>query len=268
MGAVFHKFDPTQSITCSSCKAHAECEAHLYQCPARRTVIEVDLTAFLQANYTCPALASILLDSLHREIQGKPHTFQKRHGVQDPKYNALLQAQTNIGPNSSTADSLQIGVVCKTHFWIKTFKLDRRHWSGAIWTRKLISLLWTAMRAQWDLRNADRHGRTTAANHAIRHAHLLTSIHALHTDAPNMLATYRAVLAEPTTLKLQRHPGPLELWLKQTQAIVTRSKADATAAIHRTHERLTSYFRYRRLKKPDTKPTTTNEKDSEKPGPV
>ena len=34
MGAVFHKIDPTQSITCSSCKVHPECEAHLYQYPA------------------------------------------------------------------------------------------------------------------------------------------------------------------------------------------------------------------------------------------
>ena len=29
MGAVFHKIDPTQSVTCSSCKVHPECEAHL-----------------------------------------------------------------------------------------------------------------------------------------------------------------------------------------------------------------------------------------------
>jgi hypothetical protein len=43
MGEVFHKIDPTQSITCSSCKAHPECEAHLYQCPARCVVMHTFL---------------------------------------------------------------------------------------------------------------------------------------------------------------------------------------------------------------------------------
>ena len=51
MGAVYHKIDPTQSVTCSSCKVHPKCEAHLYQCPARRvgilTFLRVDLAGFL-----------------------------------------------------------------------------------------------------------------------------------------------------------------------------------------------------------------------------
>ena len=36
--------------------------------------------------------------------------------------------------------------------------------AGAIWTRKLVSLLWGVMQAQWDHRSADRHGRTEEEN--------------------------------------------------------------------------------------------------------
>ena len=39
MGAVYHKIDQTQSITCSSCKVHPKCKARLYQCPVRRVGI-------------------------------------------------------------------------------------------------------------------------------------------------------------------------------------------------------------------------------------
>jgi hypothetical protein len=160
------------------------------------------------------------------------------------------------------------------------FKLDRRYWTGAIWTRKLISLLWKEMRAQWDLRNADRHGSTKEADHDIRHARLLKSITALHRETPHMLASDRDILARPIPAKI-RHPATLELWLKHTRDIVNRSTADATATIHRTHERLQHYFQYRRKKKnppalsqPGATPNTIhitqpqNEKYSEKPGPI
>ena len=49
-----------------------------------------------------------------------------------------------------------------------------------------------------------------------------------------------------------RNPTCLKLWAKCTRTIVNRSKADASTAIHRTHERLTHYFRYRRKKKTAT----------------
>jgi hypothetical protein len=69
----------------------------------------------------------------------------------------------------------------------ETLKLDRRYYSGELWMRKVISLLWAVIRAQWDHRNADLHGKTKAENHAIRKARLLGDITALYQEAPNML---------------------------------------------------------------------------------
>jgi hypothetical protein len=113
------------------------------------------------------------------------------------------------------------------------FKLDRRCWTGAIWARKLISLLWLAIRAQWDLRNADRHGRTKAAHHAIRRKRLITAITALHQDAPLMSATDRDALdAEPIPVETAQIPAQLELWVHRTRTLATRSKADATDSVN------------------------------------
>jgi hypothetical protein len=89
-----------------------------------------------------------------------------------------------------------------------------------------------------------------------------------------MLAADRKVLGDAPRERLTRHPAGLERWVKQTKAIVQRSKADATDAIQQTHEQFTHYFRYRHKKKPGIGPapidTTLNqqEKDSEQPGPV
>jgi hypothetical protein len=293
MGEVYHKIDPTQSITCSSCKVHPECEAHLlYQCPARRIIIETflreDLGTFLEEQHTCPALAHILLDTLHSEVHGRTPGFRNRHGGAYPQFRALLQAQTNIGWSQIFQGRLVTHWAILQEDFLEThnaeFKVDRRYWTGNIWARKLISLLWLAIRAQWDLRNADRHGRTKAANHAIRHNRLITAITALHQDAPLMLATDRDVLdAEPIPVETVQNPARLELWVRRTRTIATRSKADATAAIHRTHERLTHYFKHRRKKKTapiataapqtttqhqTTRTQNTNETDSEKPGPI
>jgi hypothetical protein len=258
MGEVFHKIDPAQSIMCSSCKGHPECEAHLYQCPARRivmyTFLQEELGGGLQDNYTCPELGQILMTSLHCEVAGGLQAFQSRHGVDDPKFAALLQSQTNLGWSQLFQGRLtQEWGQLQDKFLANNndeFKLDRQHWMGALWTRKLISLLWRAMRAQWDLRTADRHGRTKEANHAIRHARLLQSITALHINAPNMLAADRDILAEPLSVKLQHHPSRLELWLHRTRAIVHRSTTDATSIVKRTHARTTKFFQPRSTTQP------------------
>jgi hypothetical protein len=259
MGAVFHKIEPTQAITCSSCKTHSEGEAHLYQYTARRlvmdTFLDVDLEDFLQANHTCPALAHILLDSLHCEIRGTHPAFQRQHGVHDPAFSDLLQAQTKLGWSQLFQGRL---VENWSHLQERfladnndDLELVRRYFTGNIWARKLISLLWLAIRAQWNLRNTDRHGRTTEANHAIRHKRLLTSIQTMYKDAPLMLAADHTILP-PSPTKHKQHPTSLERWLKCTQAIVERSKTDATMAIQRTHERLHHFFRHRCLKKSPT----------------
>jgi hypothetical protein len=101
-----------------------------------------------------------------------------------------------------------------------------------------------------------------------------TSIIALHKKASDMLAADRDVLGDVPPERLTHHPAGLERWVKQTKAKVQRSKAAALASIHRTHERLTHYFRYRPKKKHGIAPVTADtirtqyEKDLEQPGPV
>jgi hypothetical protein len=136
MGTVFHKIDTTQSATCSSCHGHLECHDHLYRCPAQRQTmtafLDTTLEGFLQDNYTCPALAHILVDSLRCEIMGIDQTFQHRHGVNDECCNALLQTQTNIGwPHlyqgrlATQWSQIQEKFLSDNN---TEFKLDRRIW--------------------------------------------------------------------------------------------------------------------------------------------
>jgi hypothetical protein len=69
-----------------------------------------------------------------------------------------------------------------------------------------------------------------------------------------MLAADRVFFDEPIEQKLKQHPNWLALWLKRTKPIIRISKANATAAIHCTTDRLTKFFCLKRKKK--TVPTS------------
>jgi hypothetical protein len=223
--------------------------------------LQVTLPTFLEDNHTCPQLAHTLIDAIASDLHdSKFPTFRNRQGANENKFRALHQTQAYVGWSQLFQGRLvQDWSRLQEEFLatnIETLKLDRRYYTGALWTRKLISLLWVTMRAQWDSRNADRHGHghTTAENHAIRHARLRQEITAQYHDAPTMLAADRALFEEPIEQKLKQHPNRLALWLKRTKPIVQISKADATAAIHRTTDRLTKFFRIKRKKKPAATP--------------
>jgi hypothetical protein len=222
MGKILYKIDPTQSITCRSCQRHPESETHLYRCMARHAAmnkgfLKVTLPIFLEDNHTCPQLAHTFIGALASDLHNsKFPTFRNRHGANKNKFRALHQTQAYVGWSHRFQGRLvQDWSQLQENFLEANnanLKLDHRYYTGAIWTRKLISLLWVTMRAQWDSRNADRHGHTMAENHAIRHARLRQAITAQYQAVPAMLAADRALFDEPIEPKLKQHPNRLALW--------------------------------------------------------
>jgi hypothetical protein len=256
MGAVFHKIDPSQPITCSSCQLQPESETHLYRCATRQAALEDTflgdiLPNFLQANHTCPRLAYTLLEALCCDLHDARYpVFTHRHGANDPDYRQLHQLQAFAGWSQlfqgrlvKEWGQLQAAFLARHH---SAMKLDRGYYSGNIWTRKLISLLWGIMRAQWDHRNANRHGRTKEESESIRHARLMGQVINLYDQGPTMLAADRDVIAEPILAKAGRSPASLALWLECNTNIVKLSAKEATATIARTHQRIHSFFRSKR----------------------
>jgi hypothetical protein len=282
MGEWYHKVNPSQSTTCHLCKRKTESETHLYRCPAQREAMEAFLQTtlqdFLEAQTTCPELANTLIDSLYCDLHDSRYPkFTTLHGAHIPKFRELHQAQAFVGWSQLFQGRLITNWSQLQEDYLETnqatLKLDRRYYSGELWMRKVISLLWAVIRAQWDHHNADLHGKTKAENYAIRKARLLGDITALYEEAPNMLAADRGLLAQPITDRMKRHPATLGLWLRRTKQIARISKQDAEAVTKRTHSRLTKYFRRKTKKKsastdaekiPDTFPPR---KDLETPSP-
>ena len=102
---IFHKIDPTQSITCSLCQLHPESATHLYRCPTRHAAMEVllndTLLNFLQAaNHTSHRLAHTLLKALYCEIENSYPEFGNRHGANDPEFRGF--SGTLCAPNGTT----------------------------------------------------------------------------------------------------------------------------------------------------------------------
>jgi hypothetical protein len=164
---------------------------------------------FLEVNHTSPVLAYTLLEALYCDLHESPYPqFRNRHGANDPKYRKLHQRQAYVG----WAQLFQGQLVKDWSELQQEFldnhnaelKLDRQYYSGTIWARKLVNLLWGIMRAQWDHINADRHGRAKEANYEIRHARLLHQLTEQYAEAPVMLATDRDLLAVPIKAKQRK----------------------------------------------------------------
>ena len=127
------------------------------------------------------------------------------------------------------------------------------------------------MRAQWDHRNADRHGRTKEESHTIKLTRLVEQVTAQYDRGPSMLAADRDIITEPIFRKAKHSPAALELiWLDRNVPIVKLSTAAATTVITKTHKKITSFFR--RKRPPDLpEGTLPNPRDlsfMEAPGPV
>jgi hypothetical protein len=136
--------------------------------------------------------------------------------------------------------------------------VDRRHYTGAMWARKLVNILWTIIRAQWDSRNADRHGRTPEESQSIRRDRLVQQVTTQYQLAPLMKATDRTLMEEPIEQKMRKSLGSIALWLQHKRPTIRLSTDAATQAISRTHARITKYFN-------PTKPVhkTNDKKDCE-----
>jgi hypothetical protein len=175
--------------------------------------LRVALPTFLEDNHTCPQLAHILIDALASDLQhdSRYPQFQNCQGANKHKFRVLHHSQAYVGWFHLFQGRLvQDWSRLQEEFLEDNntdLKPDRHYYTGTIWTHKVISLLWVAMRAPWDSRNADHHG----ANHAIRHARLRQSIIEQYHTAPTMLAADRALFdEEPIEQKLQQHPNRLD----------------------------------------------------------
>jgi hypothetical protein len=146
--------------------------------------------------------------------------FKNRHGANNPKYHKLHQEQAYIG----WAQLFQGRLVSEWSTLQEEFleknstelELDRRHYTGAIWARKLVNTLWTIIRAQWDSRNADKHGRNPEESHSIRRERLVQQVPTRYQLAPLMKATDRNLVEEPIEQKMQKSLGSIALWLQHT----------------------------------------------------
>ena len=115
-----------------------------------------------------------------------------------------------------------------------------------------------------------RHGRTKEESYVIKHARLMEQVAVQYARRPPMLEADRDIIAEPILREDKRSPAPLELWLDCNVPIMKLSTTAATAAITKTHKKITSFFRRKRPPRlPGEQPQTEQDLSSmEAPGPI
>lgn len=209
------------------------------------------VSSFLEENHTCPQLAHSLLEALYCEIDEAryPH-FTQQHGANEPKFRKLHQLQAFVGWSQLFQGILVLEWSQLQEEFLeenaKELGVDRRHYSGAIWAKKVVILLWSIIRAQWEHRNADRHGRTKHDSESIRRTRIESQITDQYNEANKILAADRPLIDEPLTQKFKKSLRSLELWHKFTRPTIRLSTAEASKAIARTHKRITNFFTRKR----------------------
>jgi hypothetical protein len=127
------------------------------------------LQKFHEEVHTCPALQDTLFTALQIEIFDRPPAFSNHR---------LRQEQTMLGWSQLFRGRLSCKWVEIQQSFLLTLVVDRRYFTGKLWVRKLISLLWKFNRSLWDARNLDRHNHTPLQNQAIRWNRLQAPVHA------------------------------------------------------------------------------------------
>jgi hypothetical protein len=241
-----HKVDSSQSTICPSCQSPdvEETESHLYQCPRRLTMVGDlfnQIRKFHEEEHTSPALQDTLFEALNFEIFEKPPAFSHHHD--NEAVTRLRQEQTMLGWGQLFRGRFSCKWAAIQQSFLLTLAVDRRYFTGDLWVRKLINLLWKFNRTLWDARNLDRHGHTPLQNQAIRRDRLQASVHALYDSSPLMLAADRDIFALPAEDRLREHkPARIAKWIHEARPIVATSIKDATKKIKRTFRSVADFF--------------------------
>ena len=241
-----HKVDSAQSTVCPSCRSHEveETETHLYQCPSRLPLVGKffnDLQAFHETEHTAPVLQATLFEGLKNEIFDIPPSFSTYHAHED--LTRLRQEQTILGWGQLFRGRLSQKWAHIQHQFLLTLKVDRHFYTGDIWARKLINLLWTFTRSLWDARNADRHGHTPLQSESIRKTRMEATVQALYDSRNRMLVADHDIFLLPMKKRFEDHDAArIALWIREAKAVVSTSIRDAKQATKRTFRSIASFF--------------------------
>jgi hypothetical protein len=188
------------------------------------------LQEFHEQEHTCPALHDTLFTALKHEIFDHPPSFLNHH--ENEEVTRLCQEQTLLGWGQLFRGRFSCKWAEIQQSFLLPLVVDRRYFTGALWVRKLINLLWKFNRSIWDARNVDRHGHTPLQNQEIRCNRLQTTVQVLYDSSPRMLTADRDIFDLPITTHLRDHgPDRIELWIRRAKPIVPISIKEATKKI-------------------------------------
>jgi hypothetical protein len=200
-----------------------------------------DLQKFHETEHSAPALQDTLFKALKNEIFGWPPGFFNHHD--DPDITRLRQEPTMLGWGQLFRGRLSCKWAHLQQAFLLTIIVNIRYFTGDLWARKLINLLWRFNCLIWDACNVDRHGRIPLQNQAIQCDHLQAYVRVLYDSSPLMLVADRDIFFLTVEDRLTaHHPARIELWISRDKPIVAISIRDASMTIKHTFQSIDSFF--------------------------
>jgi hypothetical protein len=202
-----HKYDPTHTKHCPTCKVTAETQRHFLGCkhPSRKPywdLLEIELGILHTKHKTDDNLQVLLMDGIRKLWREDTHTDA-------PYRNAIIK---KIYKKQSALGWVQLfyGRFSKT--WAQAYETlyKKQHKtpspSGQQWVAQVIRILWKYVKDIWIHRNDDEHGRTDDQRENAKHQRLSAQVQAM----------YRQATKIPIPMQLHLTAIPIATRLKQT----------------------------------------------------
>jgi hypothetical protein len=169
VGKHVHRYNPTaHSCHFPSCECPTEDFNHAFRCPERRqwhSALRQDLIRLSDRTKTNHKLTDLLLQGIHHRLDDTPTPPQSP----SPRYNELLESQTNIG-----WDQLFFGQWSTLWMHHQGIYLQQQNINPTIynhgigWSSKIISTIWTHCYDAWIARCQAIHGSNQQTRHLAR----------------------------------------------------------------------------------------------------
>jgi hypothetical protein len=176
------RYDSLTSEHCLHC-GETEDRDHLVQCSfAPREKWRTELLSHLRATHdnplTNPYLVDILIDGLHSWLHHS-HIDKARY---PRRYHQLINEQSAIGWRQIFNGHLSTQWRFRQDRYLRRGKFHTQTHTGANWTLRTLTTVWTAFFQLWKERNEALHGHDLKTQNQARHRRLRAEMELIHTQ--------------------------------------------------------------------------------------
>jgi hypothetical protein len=242
-----NRYDSLTTEHCLQCgeledRDHIICCRHISRTKWRATLLTT-LRQVHDSPENNPYLLDILIDGLHSWMTSIPFLSSRY----PRRYQKLIQEQQSIGWRHIFNGHLSCQWRILQDSYIRQRKIRTRTQTGANWSLRTQTTIWTAFFSLWTTRNETIHGHDLKTQNQSRHRRLRAEMELLHTKRDSVLAVDSDAFIGDTPEALETFltvstATHIQNWMNTWRPLILSSVKSATDLSIRGVRTLSTYF--------------------------